>query len=351
MNSIVAPVASHGIVLSCPKLRLGLSHLTKTAIVQICAPTSAIFLSTRLEGSVRTPQNATPEGFTTAPGPLLSCAEILEDDAIYARLAPLILPGAEPSIGSGHKWHQFGCTFANGDEDRLVMQLTHALDASVALGFLKNNWPALREDCLRDACETAMEVCDKAMHWMVASRMNVAMFVMNGRGAMLRANAAAQHLLQAGTVLRRSPAGICCSNQRQTSQFLALLAKCATADPCGPEKVMFIDAETPAIKIPVTMARYWHDNAATDLVTVMVPMPPDSRRVEMLARAVGLTPAEARVASLMQMGLSNKDAARISGLKEQSVSTYAKRVLSKLNVTSRAEMAQMLTWQSAGGSL
>ena len=73
--------------------------------------------------------------------------------------------------------------------------------------------------------------------------------------------------------------------------------------------------------------------------------------VAKLARAGGLTHAEARVAALLQMGLSNKDAAKAAGLKEQSVSTYAKRALSKLNVTSRAEMAQMLTWQAAGGKL
>jgi DNA-binding NarL/FixJ family response regulator len=82
-----------------------------------------------------------------------------------------------------------------------------------------------------------------------------------------------------------------------------------------------------------------------------MPQPPDSRRVEMLARAGGLTAAEARIAALLQMGLSNKDVATTTGLKEQSVSTYTKRVLSKLNVSSRAEMAQLLTWQAAGGRL
>ena len=41
--------------------------------------------------------------------------------------------------------------------------------------------------------------------------------------------------------------------------------------------------------------------------------------------------------------------ARIAGLTEQSLCTYAKRVLNKLNVTSRAEVAQMLTWQAQGG--
>ncbi len=351
MNLIVAPMPSNGIVLFCPKLRAGLSHLAEIAIVRICTSASDIFLSTRLNGATRSPQKLPSENFTKSPGQILSCSELRDAGTIYSLFPPEILRNAEPSTGGDHRWRFFSCKFMNDAEDRLAIRLLHAADAEEVVGFLKATWSMLREECLRDACETPMEVCDKAMHWMVTSRMNVAILVMNGRGAMLRANDAALQLLQAGTVLRRSPVGICCNKQRQTAEFHALLAKCAASDPSGPEQVMFIEAEAPAVRVPATMTRFWYDNMATDLVTVMVPMPPDSNRVEMLARAVGLTPAEARIASLMQMGLSNKDAAKVCGLKEQSVSTYAKRVLSKLDVNSRAEMAQMLTWQSAGGSL
>lgn len=353
MNLIVAPMPRNGMVLFCPKLHRGLSHLAKDAVVQICTLSSDIFLSTRLEGATLSQQKLPPGTFTKSPGQILFCSEVCDAGTIYSLFPPDILRNAEPSTGGDQDWRFFSCKFMNGTEDRLAIRLLQATDAEEVVGFVKAAWPMLREECLRDACEASMEmeVCDKAMHWMVASRMNVAILVMNGRGAVLRANDAAQQLLQAGTVLRRSPVGICCNKQRQTAEFHALLAKCATSDPCGPEQVMFIEAEAPAVRVPATMTRFWYDNMATDLVTVMVPMPPDSNRVEMLARAVGLTPAEARIASLMQMGLSNKDAAKVSGLKEQSVSTYAKRVLSKLDVNSRAEMAQMLTWQSAGGSL
>jgi DNA-binding CsgD family transcriptional regulator len=80
----------------------------------------------------------------------------------------------------------------------------------------------------------------------------------------------------------------------------------------------------------------------------MLPMPPNPERVELLGRKLGLTPAEARVAVLMQSGLTNREAAYRAGLKEQTFNTYAKRVLCKLNVTGRTEMAQLLTWQAAG---
>ena len=351
MNVVVSSTPSKGSLLFCPRLRGGLSHLASIAIVQIGDPSGDIFLSTRLEDAILTPQISASETLAKLPGQMLSCVELDGDARLHRQFTPQSLRSAKPSTVAERTWRQFSCKFMGGAEDQLAMRLTSATDSKAVLAFLKTSWPTLRQGCLRDSCTTAGEVCDKAMHWMVASRMNVAMLVMNGRGAMLRANPAAMQLLQTGTVLRRSPTGICCNTPRQTTAFLGLLAKCAADDPSGPEKVMFIDAEAPAIRVPVTMARYWHNNAATDLVTVMIPMPPDSRRVEMLARAIGLTPAEARIASLMQMGLSNKDAAKAAGLKEQSVSTYAKRVLSKMNVTSRAEMAQMLTWQSAGGSL
>lgn len=86
----------------------------------------------------------------------------------------------------------------------------------------------------------------------------------------------------------------------------------------------------------------------TDLIVAMLPMPPNPERIELLGIKLGLTPAEARVAVLMQSGLTNREAAFRAGLKEQTFNTYAKRVLSKLHVTGRTQMAQLLTWQSVG---
>lgn len=351
MNLTVAPMPSNGIVLFCPKLRADMSHLARSVIVRVCTSTSDIFLSTRSRGSAISQQKLPNETFVKSLGQIVTCEELCDASALSSQFPPDILRSAEPYNRRDAGWRLFSCKFINGTEDRFAIRLLQTIDSAEVIGFLKANWSMLREKCLHEACDTSMEVCDKAMQWMVTSRMNVAILVMNGRGAMLRANDAAVQLLRSGTVLRRSPLGICCNDERQTAEFLALLAKCAASDPFGPEQVMFIQAEASAVRVPATMTRFWYENMATDLVTVMVPMPPDSNRVEMLARAIGLTPAEARIASLMQMGLSNKDAAKISGLKEQSVSTYAKRALSKLNVNSRAEMAQMLTWQSAGGSL
>jgi DNA-binding CsgD family transcriptional regulator len=351
MDSLTSPVRRTGNAIFSARLRRNFSGIADTAFVQLGGMVLDVPLSTRMEDLA----TALPASFfdrpAQSPGRIASCLEIKEGIAVFLRRVGVIRSQEDPSALVGENWRLFRCAFENGVDDLVAVLLRKPSDASAALGFLSTIWPVLREDCLRDLTDTNSDVCDKAMLWMVASKIDVAILVMNAHGAMLRANAAAKHLLERETVLRRSPKGIRCINDQQTQHFRAALAECAASDPAGPGTVVFLDTVTPSLRIPATMSRFWYEGAATELVTVVMPSPPSSQRVEMLARAVGLTPAEARVASLLQMGLSNKDAARAAGLKEQSVSTYAKRVLNKLNVTSRAEMAQMLTWQAGGGGM
>ena len=351
MDSLAAPVRRTGNAIFSARLRRNFSGIADTAFVQLDSMGFDLSLSTRVEDLA----TALPASFFERPaqslGRIASCLEIKEGVAVFLRRVGALTSQTDPSALMERNWRLFRCAFESGVDDLIAVLLRKPSDADATLGFLATIWPVLREDCLRDLADTNSDVCDKAMLWMVASKIDVAILVMNAHGAMLRANAAAKHLLERETVLRRSPTGIRCINDQQTQHFRAALAECAASDPAGPETVVFLDTVVPALRIPATMSRFWHEGAATGLVTVVMPSPPSSRRVEMLARAVGLTPAEARVASLLQMGLSNRDAARVAGLKEQSVSTYAKRVLNKLNVTSRAEMAQMLTWQAGGGGM
>lgn len=87
------------------------------------------------------------------------------------------------------------------------------------------------------------------------------------------------------------------------------------------------------------------------MVVVILPRQPHRSRIELVAQKMGLSPTEARVAALLQMGLTNREAAMIAGVKEQTFNTYAKRVLSKMNVGSRSQVAQRLTWQAAWGRM
>ncbi len=330
------------------RLKRNFSAITDTALVQLRTPSGDVVLST---GSAASPRHTVQEEAIVSVGALTNCCEVDFNEITDLQLTAALVEyfcECETEVGS---WHIFKCTFNTGITDHIALFLKEASEVKKAIGLISSTWPILREDCLRDLVQSGTDACDRAMLWMVASKIDVAILIMNARGLLLRANAAAKAMLDSEQVLHRTCSGIKCVNGAQTKGFVDAIAACASASSSDVETIIFLDSKTASLRVPVTLSRFQHDGAATDLVAVMMPTPPDSRRVEMLARAVGLTPAEARVATLLQMGLSNKDAARVAGLKEQSVSTYAKRVLNKLNVTSRAEMAQMLTWQAAGGRL
>jgi DNA-binding CsgD family transcriptional regulator len=155
-------------------------------------------------------------------------------------------------------------------------------------------------------------------------------------------------------VLKRTRNGIACNDDCQTRNLREAIATCAEANPEHSDSVIFLSgdpADSSAPKVPLTMCRFTFHGMPTSLVTLMLPSPPDSRRIQILARELGLTQAEARVAALLQLGLSNREAAESAGLTEQTMNTYTKRVLHKFNVNSRAEIAQLLTWQGKGGLL
>lgn len=271
-----------------------------------------------------------------------------------ATLTPLDLDQlnayAHPPAGTG-RWRAFCSRFENGCSDHAYVWLARGTRERDARCFLSMIWPVLREDCLRELRSADGRVSDAALLWLIAAKSDAAALVANRHGLILRRNAAARQMMEEGRILARRPGGIHCADDLQTRRLRAAIAACAAGDPQAGETVLFIEPASGGPRVPVSLSRFVHEGTPTDLVTLFIPAPPDSRRVETLARKMGLTAAEARVAALMQLGLSNREAAEAAGLREQSFATYAKRVLNKLNVNSRAEMAQMLTWQAHGGRM
>jgi DNA-binding CsgD family transcriptional regulator len=349
MNKVLEPVRRTRPIAFSDRLSRSFLCIAHSSFVELDVRSESLVLTSRdLSGDPLPISPILPEAMR-APGDLVLCEEL--HGAADSGLARATLAGMTPHKADFGSWHSFRITFSSGVEDHIWLQMPEPGQAAMACGLLARIWPNLREDCLQDLRHRQDDVCDEAMLWMVSNQINMAILVMNRDGLMLRANAAAKRLLDQETVLRRTPKGIRCANDGQTRLLRSALSSCARSGPQDGDQILFLNAVGLGLRIPVSLSRFHHDGIATDLVLVTMPLPPDSLRVEMLARAGGLTPAEARIAALLQMGLSNKDAAVAAGLKEQSVSTYAKRVLNKLNVTSRAEMAQLLTWQAAGGGL
>lgn len=332
-------------------LRHTFSNLSPVAIAILDEGRDGVMLGTLPPLTPNEPSLDAPTRLPSNPGKLISFETTPLDSKTLARLETY----AKGRNGHDGKWTAFLCQFDSGRQDRIAVHVGPDANEARLLGFLTLIWPVLREDCLREIADTQTGVADEAMLWFIAKKMELAVFVVNAQGMMLRTNAGGKYLLNQGHVLKRTRQGIACSSDAQTKQLRDAIAACALADPEEKsDAVVFLTPEDPdqtsyKAQVPVTLSRFFHEGAPTSLVTMVLPSPPDSRRVETLARKMGLTQSEARVAALMQLGLSNREAARLAGLTEQSLRTYAKRVLSKLNVTSRAEVAQMLTWQAQGG--
>lgn len=357
MNSLFKPVLGTGKIYFCQTLRRTLSGLTDTALAILDRSRPGIVVGTKPDPFHRDP-------YATSAGPPLLRPDMMRGMVACVlsseHLTQLELYAGQPDSGEdgqgNRRWRGYMATFENGITDIVALLQRPDAEDRTALGFLSTIWPILREDVVRDISIPATNAGDDAMLWMISNKIDLAVMVMNAKGQMLRANAAARTMLESAQVLIPGKGGIRGVCDLQTRMFRDAIAACAAEispaiDPNHHDCVLFLDTATPGLRVPVTLMRYTHAGQSTGLVTVMLPTPPARDRVEMLARKMGLTHAEARVAALLQMGHSNKVAAQMAGLKEQSFATYSKRVLSKLNVTSRAEIAQLLTWQAQGGRL
>lgn len=327
-------------------LRRFLSGVTANGIAILRDGENTIAMSTASfpRRQVETIASGLSETALTESDPSASCNELIWSDRVSRIL--LADRGATPA---GHRWRGFSCAIQGGLEDRVALELEQDIDVSLVRNFLEKIWPVLREDCLREVqSRTEPPRESDPLFWMLLNRMDIALVILDGRALMYRVNVAGRRLLEEETVLKRGRGGIFAAVDHETRRFRDAVAACAET---GQEATICLPHRETGRAVPVTISRFRHEGEATRYVVVTIPRPPDPARIEELARTLGLTPAEARVARYMQIGLSNRDAAVLAGVSEHTFSTYAKRVLSKLNVSGRAEVAQLLTWQAAGGQL
>ena len=300
-----------------------------------------------------------------------------------------------PGARSG-RWVVFACTFEDGSKDRIALYLQGSQHDAHCADILPAIWPIARQDVLRemlgsepdgaggtarlrsqfisdatDSPETGSGPApdiSEAMLWTISTKSDSAVLVLDEQGQLLESNAAGRDMLDAGTLLRCNGGTLRCADDSETRAFYAAVHSCVTdASPNstsptsqgaqsggrqaggGQELIVFLHDSASDMRLPLSLSCYRCADTRRALVVAILPRQPDRTRIEMLAQKMGLSPCEARVAALIQLGLSNREAAHIAGLKEQTFNTYAKRVLSKLDVTGRTEMAQRLTWQASLG--
>ena len=267
----------------------------------------------------------------------------VRNDIPARRIAELAGVGsAEADAGV---WFSFRCRFPSGIEDRI--HICAEGDCAVFPAFLQSAWPGLRRFCLQHSAVRTKDMSDDAMLWMIDQKVNAAILVMDARLGLLKCNDAGGQLLREGQLLAVRNGALVCCNPQETRALRAAVSECAADEGARPEFILILRGAQRKSHVPMSLSVYPDPAGERTLFLAMLPLPPEQKWIEKIAVELGLTPVEARVAALIRSGLSNRSAAEVAGLKVETFNTYAKRVLSKMNVSCRSEMAQMLTWQTA----
>ncbi|MEL6550923.1 MAG: helix-turn-helix transcriptional regulator [Pseudomonadota bacterium] len=336
-------------------MKRGLSTLTESALVCLGGSHEGLCLTTNgsADMQLRKLPSVLPQalagklagrwrnGLSTSPGNLVG-SRFLDVGAPEGEWLRKILPSLDG-------WKLLELSFDTEIVDHIALKLDTADAAKTAKTVLDAIWPILREDCLQDLLERPMSAAKDALLWTISKNVGAAILVLDAAGNVLQANQAGSALLKSGQFLRETPEGLQCHTSKETKALRFAISECLDQAPGkSVEMIMLLEVMNGLGRAPLSLSCY-NDGTDNPLIVAMIPQKPDRKRVEMLAQKMGLTPAEARVAALMQMGLSNREASCIAQVKEQTFNTYAKRVLAKLNVSCRAEMAQLLTWQASVG--
>lgn len=241
------------------------------------------------------------------------------------------------------EWQNFQCKFENGIVDHIAIKAQPV--PSGFDNFLIAAWPGLRRYLIQQAEIRPVSPPDSALLWMVTQKVNAAIVVMDSDLNVLRTNDAGADMLRDGRLLTARNGGLECVGKREM-KTLRQAVKESLQNKAQAEFVVILRGANRRHHVPMSMSVYNDPGSKQKLFLLMLPLPPEQKQIERIAREMGLTPVEARVAALIRSGHSNRKAAELSGLKIETFNTYAKRVMSKMNVTCRSEMAQMLTWQA-----
>jgi len=268
-------------------------------------------------------------------------------DVTAERLQELrALPGLDQAVTRDGVGTEIRCSFANGVTD--VVVFNSAADSHKTMSFVRSIWTELRREFLQERSVSETDKSNEAMLWLVSRKFNAGIMVVNDRLQLLKVNDAGRVMLATGHLVRESGGHFVCARSSETlglREAIREMTSAASVDEM--EYIIVLRGANRSSHVPMSLSAFPEPGNGDQLFLVMIPKPPEEKRIEGLLAQMGLTPSEARVAALIRAGLSNREAAEVTGLSVETLNTYVKRVLSKLNVSRRSDMAQMLTWQAS----
>lgn len=184
--------------------------------------------------------------------------------------------------------------------------------------------------------------------------LSVGIGVVDAKGAILHANAAARAMLAAEDGPIRSAQGrLAGRREAATAELLSAVAAAAEGDArLGGRGIGVVlgnadAADPPAVAhvLPLTGGALRPGLVPSATAAVFVnapPAPPPPWTLATLSRALGLTPAEARLLERLAAGESMVEARAVLGIAETTAKTHLGRIFEKAGVSRQAELMAMI---------
>lgn len=176
------------------------------------------------------------------------------------------------------------------------------------------------------------------------------MVLLDRSGVVVRANRAAHDLLESSRVIRAVPGGRLAiadvvAHRAFTEAFRRLLRQVGTGASAIPPAVERMPLPRPAsapLMLSLCPVRTSGAPAGCSdpavVLRIQDPEAGQADRIAALQHAYGLTPAEVRLVTALNEGLTLREFAAHSGLTYETVRSYVKRVLSRVGARSQADL-------------
>lgn len=181
-------------------------------------------------------------------------------------------------------------------------------------------------------------------------RMTIATFILNGRGAVMRANQAAKSMLARAHTFIEIQGHLKVTGRSDGRKFdtivnEALESRLGSQDAAFARAFRCTDPANEGLGLLVrTIARDRQGpvDMSPALVIYATEPQPNNTFESLVATLFDLTPSEAQLATLLTQGYSLSEAAQHSGLTESTVRSYSKKIYAKLGVSRQTELVRLI---------
>ncbi|MFO1144150.1 MAG: helix-turn-helix transcriptional regulator [Amaricoccus sp.] len=178
--------------------------------------------------------------------------------------------------------------------------------------------------------------------------------ILDGRGKVRHANAAALEIARQGDGLSLSGRGVRASHPDGNRALAGLIARTLAADPRDPGPDAVVGIARPSLAHPYLVHAFPLGARGSDgwcaedleeaavLLVIVDPALDAPREAERIRLAFGLTPAEAAVAARIVAGQGLPAVAEGIGIKHSTARTHMQRIFAKTGTSRQAELALLL---------